>query len=351
MSSRAGTAWIILAILGLMAGLAIGLLLGWIVWPQLGGVGVADLAPQYKDDYIAMVSAAYAQDHNLDEARSRLDALQVPNAAQSVADLAATYIAKGRDPREARALVELADGLGIADASMLAYIATATPLPTATPSPTPVPTDTPVPPTDTPEPTLIPTDTPIPPTDTSVPPTATRPRPPAAKPKAPTATPTKKAQVPKWTWDLWLMGPANSGNQSCGGGDLNIYVTVVDAAGNQIPGVWVYDKYTNLYQVSGSKPERGAGALEFVYGGGGGGSLCIAASQGGPCVTGYTRDMPTGKLPSFEDKWAAGYCGCCVLEGAAENKELCRQLYQSGHSCIAHPGGHYSWQVIFKRNY
>jgi hypothetical protein len=60
--------------------------------------------------------------------------------------------------------------------------------------------------------------------------------------------------------------------------------------------------------------------------------------------------MPCDNNPSFEDKWAAGYCQCCSPEAGA-NKDLCRQLYDAGNGCIAWPRGHYSWQVVFKRGW
>jgi len=356
MKDRRLAAGLGLMILSLVAGVVIGLILGWIVWPfQPRGSSVADLAPEYKNEYIALIGAAYIRDHELDKARARLDELEVPNVAQSVADLAGTYIREGRDPREVQCLVELADGLGIADASMLAYVATATPVPTATPSPTPIPTDTPIPPTDTPVPTLVPTDTPLPPTDTPVPPTATA-KPaatakPTTKPKPPAPTATKKPPAAQWTWSTRLVGPGEDA-QTCEAGLLQIRITVVDAAGQQLGGVWVYDKYSQTYQVTGNanSPDWGVGETKFEYGYNGGGSLCIAASQGGPCVTDYTRDMQCDFNPSFEDKWAAGYCQCCGAE-YANDKEACRQLYDAGNGCIAWPRGHYAWRVVYKRGW
>jgi hypothetical protein len=321
----------------------------------------ADLAPESKEDYIILVGAAYAQDHDLDSARARLALLESPNPAQWVAELADTYIRQGGDSPELQYLVELADGLGMANSAMIAYLATDTPVPSDTPTPTltptptdtasptptftpsPYPTDTEVPPTDT---AVPPTDTPVPPTNTPVPPTKA-PTPTATKPP-PTATP--KPQSTTWSWSARLVGPGEDA-QTCVSGLLQIRVTVLNAAGNQIPGVWVYDKYSQYYNLTGNvdSPDWGPGETKFEYGYGGGGSLCIASSQGGPCVSDYTRDMPCDFNPSFEDKWAAGYCQCCSAEAAA-NKELCRQLYEEGNGCIAWPRGHYAWRVVFRRS-
>jgi hypothetical protein len=347
-----------------MGGIGIGLLMGWVVWPiDQGNATFADLANKYKEDYIVLVSAAYAQDGSLDKARVLLDQLESPNPAQWVTELASTYIREGRDPAELQHLVKLAHGLGMADENMIAYLPTDTPMPSATPSPTPAPTNT-VPPTmtftPTPSPTDVPpTDTAVPPTDTPVPPTDTPPPTntpvPATKPPKPTATKAPPTATPKpqaaWSWAARLVGPGEDA-QTCTSGLLQIRVTVVNAAGAQIPGVWVYDKYSGFYNLTGNvdSPDWGPGETKFEYGYNGGGSLCIASSQGGPCVSEFTRDMPCDFNPPFEDKWAAGYCQCCSPEAAA-NKELCRQLYEAGDTCIAWPRGHYAWRVVFRRSY
>lgn len=108
---------------------------------------------------------------------------------------------------------------------------TATPLPTDTPTPTPTPTDTPTPtptPTDTPTPT--PTFTPIPPTPRPVVRQAA-PVPAAAAAPAAAAQPTPSVQ-----YSLVEMRRLNPCENR---GKHNIYVRVVDAAGNGVNGVWI----------------------------------------------------------------------------------------------------------------
>ncbi len=122
-------------------------------------------------------------------------------------------------------------------------------------------------------------------------------------------------------------------------------MTVVDANGGQLGGVWVYDRYSGQYQVTGNvdSPDWGPGETKFEYGIGGGGSLCIVDGQGGGCVSEFTRDMPCYESPSVEDLYAAGYCECCE---AGASLERCRQLVAQG-SCMGK--GHYSWRVVFQR--
>jgi hypothetical protein len=369
----------VLVILGLTAGAALGLLIGWVVLPvRYVDTSIADLRVDYKEEFILLVGSAYALDHDLEKAQARLDQLSAPNVKVWISEVADRYISEGRDEADIQAVVELAHGLGVASPKMMAYLASPTPVPTETPVPTPMPsptvtplpTDTPVPATDTPTPepatdtptpepatdTPPPTNTPKPqPTATSVPPTNTAKPQPTKTPKPqPTKTPKPTgAPAAKWSWDARLVGPMQDG-QGCDYGNLQIRVMVVDANGGQIGGVWVYDKYSQQYQVTGNvdSPDWGPGETKFEYGGHGGGSLCIANGQGGSCVTDFTRDMPCYDPPPFEDVWAAGYCNCCGGE-AASNKDVCRQIYDA-HSevnkCVGW-WGHYSWRVVFKRSW
>jgi hypothetical protein len=358
--NRRGLIAAVLVMVGLVVGIAVGLILGWIVWPvKYVDTSIADLALEHKDEYMFLVASAYASDGDLDKARERLAQLEVPNVSQSLVALIDRYMVEGQEEKEIQVLARLADALGAASPKMLAYLVTPTPLPTDTPLPTPTPlpsdtptatpvppTDTPIPPTDTPQPTA--TDTAPVPTDTAVPPTATpRPQPTNTARPQPTNTP-RPTNTPAaaWTWSARLVSPGED-NQQCTSGNLQIRVTVVDAGGSQMGGVWVYDRYSGQYQLTGNvdSPDWGPGETKFEYGGGGGGSVCIATGQGGACVSGFTRDMPCYNIPPVEDLFAAGYCDQCCEVGAT--LERCQQLVNEG-KCMGN--GHYSWRVVFKRN-
>jgi hypothetical protein len=368
---RTGLIVALLVILGLTAGAVVGLLLGWVVWPvQYTDTAIADLAPEHKDEYILLVAAAYANDGDLQKAQARLARLEVPNINQSLSALIDRYILEGRDEAEIRALVALANAQGVVSPNMVAYLATNTPIPTDTPLPTPTPlptdtptvtpvppTSTPIPPTetptpqptDTPVPTAIPaTNTAVPPTNTPVPQATNTPKPPPTNTPRPQPTNTPKPPAAQWSnIEQRLLGPGEAG-QRCDSGDLRIGVTAVDANGGQLGGVWVFDRYSNLYQVTGNvnSPDWGPGQTKFEYGIGGGGSLCVADGEGGGCVSTYTRDMPCYAAPPIEDLHAAGYCDQCCEPGASV--ERCRQLVAEG-KCMGF--GHYSWNVVFKRSW
>jgi len=129
---------------------------------------------------IVAIAGRYAESQDKEAARIALDALNLPNPAQSVLALAEAQIVQNQDPESTRNLVALAQALGpisrmaseylvdadeTAGGEEVAVVAETPPPPTDTPVPTDTPTDTPEPTatsTDTPEPTATPTDTPVP---------------------------------------------------------------------------------------------------------------------------------------------------------------------------------------------
>jgi hypothetical protein len=127
-------------------------------------------------------------------------------------------------------------------------------------------------------------------------------------------------------------------------------VTILDAANNQLQGIWVHDQYTGQTVVTGHKsvdPYWGPGEAEITCAGNGGAKVCVAQDQSGACISAYTRDMRCYFLPDVEDLFAAGYCECCE-PGASLDR--CRQLINEG-KCHATGAGHFSWQVVFKRGW
>jgi hypothetical protein len=351
----------ILIISSLAIGLGLGILLSR-AFRQMGvlGADIADLGVVYQEEYIVLVGAAYSVDHDLEKAEAQLAQLNAPNIQLWVANLAERYITEGADTADILVLVELAQAMGVDSARMAAYRVEPTPvgeaIPTGTLAPTPLatdeprstrvlPSDTPVQPSNTP---VLPTDTPtarstptasaVPPTDGPLPPPTSTPRP--TNPPQPT-----ERSSPTWTWTARLVGPGQEGQECSGYGTKMIRVTVLDAAGNQMPGVWVHESFSGLYQVSGHKqddPYWGPGEVEFSALDGG--RVCIAAGDGGGCVSDFTRDLPCHDPPPIDDLWAAGYCDCCE---AGITKERCQELLESG-SCLG--AGWYYWRVEFKRS-
>jgi hypothetical protein len=108
---------------GLAAGIGLGLILGWVVWPVsytntiLTNLGTAD-----KENYIVLVAAAYAADRDLRKAEARLDLLEAPNVPQWVAELTGRYITENRNETDIRSLAGLAHALGVDTTQMAPYL-------------------------------------------------------------------------------------------------------------------------------------------------------------------------------------------------------------------------------------
>jgi hypothetical protein len=108
---------------GVVLGVAMGLIYSWVISP----VTYVDAPPyalrtDYKDQYRALVAAAYLYSHDLRRAQDRLAQLKDDNPAQSVAMQAQRALAEGHPEEEVRALSTLATALGqgvMPDASSL----------------------------------------------------------------------------------------------------------------------------------------------------------------------------------------------------------------------------------------
>ena len=121
---------------GLAAGIGLGLILGWLVWPvSYTNTNLTNLSTADKETYVVLVAAAYASDHDLDKATARLELLEAPNAPEWVSELTDRYIAESRNPTDIGHLVELAHALGVGTAQMAPFLATPTPYPTQESSP------------------------------------------------------------------------------------------------------------------------------------------------------------------------------------------------------------------------
>jgi len=149
--NRAGAAPLVL---GLVLGIAAGLLYGWVVQPvRLTQAAPASLRSDFQDEYAALIASAYAATGDLPRSRARLALLPEAAEGDHIAALAQAWLATGRPETEARALAalaaELADRLPTPSAAVSSISAPTTPQAAATasrtsrPRPTPLPTFTP----------------------------------------------------------------------------------------------------------------------------------------------------------------------------------------------------------------
>lgn len=104
--------WLTWGVPGLVLGVALGLFLGWWLWP----LGYAPTSPAYlrsdhRDEYVLMIAQAYQVDQDLAGARARLKTLDPADPICPLQDLTQRLSASEGGARQAEALTSLADAL------------------------------------------------------------------------------------------------------------------------------------------------------------------------------------------------------------------------------------------------
>jgi hypothetical protein len=107
---------IVIALVGIFMGLAIGLAAGWIVYPNIGSSNIAGLSASAQQDYIILVANTYAYDGDAVLAKRRLAQLQDGDIKTRVERLAKALAAR-KDPSAAN-VADLAIELGSEDSSL-----------------------------------------------------------------------------------------------------------------------------------------------------------------------------------------------------------------------------------------
>lgn len=112
-----------LALAGLAVGIALGLLVGWVLWPvRYTNTAPAQLRQDYRTEYVLMVAAAYEVEGDLEAAQARLTLLDPEQPARPVRELAETLIAEGGRETDIRMLVRLAAAMGATTPAMAPYL-------------------------------------------------------------------------------------------------------------------------------------------------------------------------------------------------------------------------------------
>jgi len=237
---------------GAVLGVALGLFYSWVISP----VKYVDAPPyalraDYKDDYRALVAAAYLYSGDLLRAQDRLAQLKDDETAQTLAMQAQRALAEGRPEEEVRALGILAMALG---GGVMPNISSITPTQAATLIPlTSAVTPTPL----LIEPTASPTTTmqtsPTPPGILHIPESTTHYQPPR------TETPTATQGAPFMLQETKLVCNINQP-------DPLIQVEIKDAAGQPVPSVEVVVTWDGGedHFFTGLQPELGLGYADFV---------------------------------------------------------------------------------------
>ncbi len=252
-------------LLGLGAGIGLGLLYSW----QISPVTYVDAEPSilradFKDQYRIVIASAYASTHDLPRARARLELLKDPNLVGELSAQAQRMLAGGESNQNAQPLAQLANDLQQGYASLALSSPTATKLsfvgtPFTAVAVTPKP-GTPTAETGLEESTL----TPEPPQGLVIgtlpfEQTLLAPQGFATVTPRPTFTPTKGIDMP-----FTLVGQDTICDPNLKSGLLQF--SLMDSRRNQVPGVQIvvtWDKGEDNF-FTGFKPEIGDGYADFT---------------------------------------------------------------------------------------
>jgi 3-oxoacyl-[acyl-carrier-protein] synthase III len=114
---------LLLAIVGLVAGIALGFLVGWVLWPATyENATPHHLRQDYQNEYVLMVAASYRIEGNLGAARDRLAQVSTEDPAQPVVELAHELIDNYGRPEDIDLLVRLAADMDAATPAMEPYL-------------------------------------------------------------------------------------------------------------------------------------------------------------------------------------------------------------------------------------
>jgi uncharacterized protein YraI len=172
------------------------------------------------------------------------------------------------------------------------------------------------------------------------------PTPPPSPTPAPTTVPATAAptQAPKpsvaYVVKSVRLKPIGTDAQSCTGGDHNIWVYVVDAAGNRLDGVRVREVFTGIINVTGAQGKGQGTALWDIYAGGGGQVEIVDGNNN--LISEVSRGM-SADWPDFDLMKAAGYCGC-----KPEPDDASCQADIQNHTYLF-ATHHYVFEVTFQR--
>ncbi len=114
---------LLLLVLGLAAGIAAALAIGWgLLPPSRRGLTPADLRTDYRYEYILLVAEDYAAEGDVHRARMRLQSA-APEGVAAALDAAMGYhlLHRTTEP-QLRALARLAQALGVATPAMEPYL-------------------------------------------------------------------------------------------------------------------------------------------------------------------------------------------------------------------------------------
>lgn len=118
-------------LVGILTGLAVAITVGWWLLPvKYTNSSLADLAPDYQEEYTVMIAEGYLYDRDINGAITRLQPLGKENIFDYIQQLTERFITQSNVPA-ITPMVALAEAVGRLTPAMEIY--RSTPVPTRTP--------------------------------------------------------------------------------------------------------------------------------------------------------------------------------------------------------------------------
>ncbi|MFO7740988.1 MAG: hypothetical protein R6X31_01625 [Anaerolineae bacterium] len=115
--------WITRAVVGIAVGAALGVAIGWWLWPVTYTNTSPDvLREDYQDEYVLMTATAYEVEGDRERARERLALLDPEEPSAPVVGLAERLIAQGGSEEHIVRLARLAEALGVTSPALMPYL-------------------------------------------------------------------------------------------------------------------------------------------------------------------------------------------------------------------------------------
>lgn len=114
---------LVFGLIALAVGLGAGALIGWYVWPITTPTAQPDqLRQDWKDEVVWMAAQAYAYDHDLEAALTRLSPLGAEDIGALVRDRAEAALDQNWPPLQIAHLARLAAALGTRSPRLAPYL-------------------------------------------------------------------------------------------------------------------------------------------------------------------------------------------------------------------------------------
>jgi hypothetical protein len=115
--------WITWIVVGIAGGVALGVAVGWWLWPvTYTNTSPTALREDYHDEYVLMVATAYEVEGDRDRAGERLALLDPEEPSAPVVDLGRRLIEEGGSEEDIARLARLARALSATAPSLMSYL-------------------------------------------------------------------------------------------------------------------------------------------------------------------------------------------------------------------------------------